>query len=133
VIPVAVWGKATQEMIFEPYFTTKKSGEGTGLGLAVVHGIVQGHGGHIRVESLPGQGTTFKLFFPLLADQDIDTTPLADLPEIQGGIERILLADDEQEILDVMSELLRLHGYTVTSFKDSLEALQYFRRRSKPI
>ncbi|AGF79744.1 PAS domain S-box [Desulfocapsa sulfexigens DSM 10523] len=120
--------KATQKMIFEPYFTTKKSGEGTGLGLAVVHGIVQGHDGHITVKSAPGKGTTFELLFPLLADQEIITAADVDLPEVHGGTERILLVDDEKWILDVISELLELHGYTVTTFVSSLEALNHFRK-----
>lgn len=120
--------KATQKMIFEPYFTTKKSGEGTGLGLAVVHGIVQGHDGHITVKSRPGRGTTFTLLFPLLADQEVVAAVPVALPEIQGGTERILLVDDEQEILDVISELLGAQGYRVTQFVSSLEALRHFRK-----
>jgi CheY-like chemotaxis protein/signal transduction histidine kinase len=119
--------KATQKMIFEPYFTTKKSGAGTGLGLAVVHGIVQGHDGHITVYSEPGRGTSFRLFFPLLADQDFVSDVNVELPEISGGSESILLVDDEQDILDVVSELIRLQGYSVTTFADSREALHHFR------
>jgi PAS domain S-box-containing protein len=120
--------KNTQEMIFEPYFTTKKSGAGTGLGLAVVHGIVQGHDGHITVCSEPGHGTRFRLFFPLLADQKFVSDVKAGLPEISGGSENILLVDDEQDILDAISALIRLQGYSVTTFADSLEALHYFRQ-----
>lgn len=118
----------TRRMIFEPYFTTKKSGDGTGLGLAVVHGIVQGHAGHITVTSEPGRGTKFSLFFPLLAEQLFVADIPAELPEIRGGNENILLVDDEQEILDAVSELIRLQGYSVTAFIDSRAALQYFRK-----
>ena len=119
--------EATKEMIFEPYFTTNKSGAGTGLGLAVVNGIVQGHNGYITVYSEPGHGTTFKLFFPLLARPDVSERVEMKPQEVTDGNERVLVVDDEQNILDVFSELLRMHGYIVTTFLDSREALRNFR------
>lgn len=120
--------KATRKRIFEPYFTTKKSGSGTGLGLAVVQGIVQDHAGHISVSSEPDCGTSFKLFFPLLADQNFIPDVEEEAAAIPGGSEQILLVDDEQDILNACSALIRLHGYSVTTFLDSREALTAFRR-----
>lgn len=120
--------KLTRKRIFEPYFTTKKSGSGTGLGLAVVQGIVQGHDGHIAVSSDPGCGTSFRLFFPLLAGQDLIPAAEVETVVIPRGNERVLLVDDEQDILDALSGLIRLHGYSVTTFRDSREALTHFRR-----
>jgi len=117
----------TRKNIFEPYFTTKKSGSGTGLGLAVVHGIVKGHDGHITVYSEPGVGSCFRMFFPLLVEQEYDTEPQIKVEEITGGNESIILVDDEQNILDACSELIQMHGYSVRSFHDSRDALSEFR------
>ncbi len=118
----------TCKMIFEPYYTTKEKGSGTGLGLAVVHGIVQSHEGHITVYSEPGKGTIFRLYFPLLSDsvQDADIDIIEDV--FPRGTERLLLVDDEEEILSVYSELLRAHGYLIKSFSNSLDALNHFRK-----
>ncbi len=119
----------TQKLIFEPYFTTKNSDDGTGLGLAVVHGIIQDHDGFIHVQSAPGQGTSFKLFFPLLQEQDFGSTEKQEEEvEVSRGSEHVLLVDDEHDILDAISELLGLQGYSVTTFHDSSEALEAFRR-----
>jgi signal transduction histidine kinase/CheY-like chemotaxis protein/HPt (histidine-containing phosphotransfer) domain-containing protein len=120
--------KSIQRMIFEPYFTTKDSGSGTGLGLAVVHGIVQAHDGHISLYSEPGCGTTFRLYFPLLANQNFIPDGDSERDEIPGGSEHILLVDDEPVILNAVSELISLQGYSVTSFTDSYEALRHFRQ-----
>ena len=113
------------DKIFHPYFTTKEKGKGTGLGLAVVHGIVQSYGGFINVQSKPQRGTTFDVFIPTfeqtLSGQD---TAMVDLPE---GRERILLVDDEPFVLDVIGEMLRRWGYQVTPEDSSLEALHIFR------
>ncbi|MDP0498026.1 MAG: PAS domain S-box protein [Verrucomicrobiota bacterium JB024] len=111
--------------IFEPFFTTKPVGEGTGLGLSVVHGIVTAHSGQISVESAPGEGATFLLRFPCIQDNE----PAA-LPEVEekprSGSERILLVDDEKEIINVMQRHLTFLGYDVTIFSDSTEASQAF-------
>lgn len=94
----------------------------------MVRGIIQAHDGTISVYSEPGQGSTFTVFFPLLARktpvQAMESVPKA----IPNGSERIMLVDDEQDILHVLSELLRLHGYTVATFSDSREALHHFRQ-----
>gem|GEM_PF-844089 len=113
--------------IFEPYFTTKDKGEGTGMGLAVVHGIVQSHHGHISVYSEPGKGTTFHVYLPCVAVE-----PNMAETEIDGAVarghERILLVDDEEEITLVSREMLEELGYTVTALTGSIEAWQTFQR-----
>ena len=111
--------------IFEPYFTTKGKGEGTGLGLAVVHGIVQEHNGMIDVYSEVGVGTTFKLYFPELQQEDADGLEI-DQKQLQIGSGRILLVDDEQSILGMLSGLLSAAGYEVTSCTDPQAALSSF-------
>ncbi len=112
--------------IFEPFFTTKEIGDGTGMGLAVVFGIVQGHGGNINIESEPGKGTTFQIFLP-----NVDVNPLKDGNEqtvLKGGKERILFVDDEQVLSDIAGEMLGELGYSVTLYTDATKALQAFRQ-----
>ncbi|GAB6146741.1 hybrid sensor histidine kinase/response regulator [Desulfocicer niacini] len=111
--------------IFEPYFTTKKFGEGTGLGLAVVHGIVKKYGGYIHVESQMGVGSQFYLFFP----EAMVVIPEEPLPidTIPGGTERILMVDDEPAILAVSQELLEKRGYKVNTCLSSTQALDFFK------
>ncbi len=111
--------------IFEPYFTTKGKGEGTGMGLAVVHGIVKNHGGEISVYSEPGRGTTFHVFFPVTQVEDIDSIP--EMEPIQGGTERILYVDDEMNLADMGKQMLESLGYRVDSRTSSIEALEAFR------
>ncbi len=113
------------ERIFDPYFTTKKKEEGTGLGLAVVHGIVTSHNGHITVESTPEQGTVFKIYFPFIPAKVFDhqKTMGSRLP---GGKERVLLIDDEVDIVHVNRQMLERLGYTVSAYSDSREALAAF-------
>ncbi|PKK91143.1 MAG: hypothetical protein CVV64_05075 [Candidatus Wallbacteria bacterium HGW-Wallbacteria-1] len=115
-----------RSQIFEPYFTTKKQGEGTGLGLAVVHGIVSGFGGKVLVDSIPGNGSVFHIFLPLVSPDEVHQSDLnGPLP---GGSERILLVDDEKVVLDTTGKLLEILGYRVTAKKDPLEALETFRK-----
>ena len=111
-----------QQRIFDPYFTTKAPRGGTGLGLAVVHGIVKSHGGAIHVTSRPGQGTAFHVYFPLVDD----TAPA--VPDIQHhlprGKERILLVDDEAYIVEIMHEMLGELGYSIETASNGEEALR---------
>ncbi len=115
----------TMTRIFEPYFTTKKSSGGTGLGLSTVHGIVKDHGGGIKVTSEPGEGTTFDVFFPIAETapvcSDIAASPLP------IGKERILLVDDEELILEIGREMLKGLGYQVETRASSIDALEAFR------
>jgi PAS domain S-box-containing protein len=116
--------------IFDPYFTTKKTGEGTGMGLAVIHGIVKSHGGDISVQSQPERGTTFQVFLPCIVDTEKEKTGKAQLlEEIPGGSERILLVDDEIRLVDAVSQILRKKGYQVKGITDPLEALITFREK----
>jgi CheY-like chemotaxis protein len=120
--------EATRGRIFDPFFTTKVPGEGTGLGLSVVHGIMQGHGGAITVASAPGAGTTFDLYFPVSeAPAAAATTPaVGPLPR---HAERVLFVDDEEDIVRAGSETLTGLGYRVTTARRPAEALRIFRSR----
>jgi CheY-like chemotaxis protein len=114
-----------QARIFEPFFTTKPMGEGTGLGLAVVHGIVTGHGGAITVESAPGRGTRFDLYFPCC--DEIAATPASLRTPLRGQSEHLLLVDDEAALIRLWTVALTDLGYRVTAFTDSRAALDAFR------
>ena len=116
-----------QEKIFEPYFTTKEEGKGSGLGLSVVHGLVRMHGGHITVYSEVGKGTTFNVYLPLAKDA-ARTAKKSKVASPSGGDERILLIDDELPILKMQSQTLEKLGYTVSAFSDGLEALHVFQK-----
>ncbi len=116
------------DRIFDPYFTTKKFGEGTGMGLAIVHGIVKSHGGLINVESEPGKGAVFNVLLPVIeADIRIEDEYNILCPT---GTERILFVDDEKPISDAMKLMLGRLGYEVTSSTDSTDALRLFRENS---
>ncbi|MBU1232376.1 MAG: response regulator [Proteobacteria bacterium] len=115
---------AIQQRIFEPYFTTKEKSQGTGMGLAMVHGIVTRWGGKIELESEPGQGTVFRLFFPLV---EIESQASGEGAIIGlGGDEHILVVDDEEQVAKVTGELLEILGYKVTSCSSAREALLKF-------
>lgn len=114
--------------IFDPYFTTKEVGKGSGLGLSVAHGIVKRHGGAIQVRSEVGKGSTFAVYIPsaeATVSEDADS-----LQELPGGLDSILLVDDDQTIVEVLTEVLTLLGYEVTAETDSLRALEIFRFNS---
>ncbi len=120
--------KATVDKIFDPYFTTKSKGEGTGLGLSVVHGIVENCGGYISVYSEPGQGATFKVYFPSILPKENRSSEKSMEP-MPTGTEHILLVDDEENIVETMEYMLRSLGYKVTAHTKSLDAIQDFENR----
>lgn len=113
------------EKIFDPFFTTKGVGEGTGLGLSVVHGIVVNHNGEITVDSMPGKGTQFNVYLPAIEDRnEKDFTP----PDIfMGNGERILVVDDEEEIVLLCEKMLSRFGYQISGTTRSTEALDLFK------
>jgi PAS domain S-box-containing protein len=119
--------KEDLERIFEPYFTTKKKGEGTGLGLSLVHGIVRSVGGYISVYSEEGRGTTFQVYLPsIAADEVVKNDDGPEQTELPTGRERILIVDDEESIIDMEGQMLESLGYTVTAFSNPLEAKDAF-------
>jgi len=113
------------EHIFEPYFTTKEKGEGTGLGLAVVHGIATSIGGTVTVQSEPGKGSAFHVYFPAV-ESEAPSSIRSGVPH-PGGTERILLVDDEKSMIDALKPMLERLGYSVIARTSSIEALQVFR------
>lgn len=113
------------DRIFDPYFTTKKVGKGSGMGLAVVSGIVKNHGGTIHAVSESGKGARFSVYFPRIAEPDQMLAQRdGDLPSGKG---HILLVDDEAALIDVMRQKIERLGYTVTAKTNSIEALELFR------
>ncbi|MFA6465523.1 MAG: response regulator, partial [Desulfurivibrionaceae bacterium] len=111
--------------IFEPFFTTKQTGEGTGMGLAVVHGIVKNHQGAIEVASVPGQGTVFDLYFPRITEEAETGGVRGDL-SLSRGTERILFVDDESALSELGKQVLESLGYQVQAHGDSREAWTRF-------
>ena len=114
------------DRIFDPYFTTKEKGKGTGLGLAVVDGIVKSHDGHITVYSEPGKGTEFKVHLPVIKTKEEEHQVETDTP-IQKGNERILLVDDQDMVAQMEKQMLERLGYHVTVRTSSTDALEAFR------
>lgn len=117
-----------QNQIFDPYFTTRPKGEGTGLGLSVVHGIVKECGGFILVDSAPGKGSEFRIYLPRVDPPDNEKDGDAG-QAVPGGTERILLVDDEDDVLDMLQQMLGRLGYHLKSFKDATQALFTFKAR----
>jgi CheY-like chemotaxis protein len=111
--------------IFEPFFTTKAVGKGSGLGLAVTYGIVKKHDGFIDVESVAGEGTTFRIYFPTVEAEVIRPTG-PDRRMATGGTETVLLAEDDEDARATMSEMMRMIGYTVLEASDGEEAVRMF-------
>ena len=118
--------KATVQRMFEPYFTTKEVGKGSGMGLALVHGIVQGCGGFIKVESEPGKGTTFNVYFPAMEEKIVEIEKKQREP-LPRGNERILAVDDEEGIIELLTNMLKSLGYEVTAETSSEKTLEVFR------
>ena len=120
-----------QEHIFEPFFTTKTAGKGTGLGLSVVLGIVQQHEGWIEVQSEPGKGSTFKVYFPCSSvkteQKSMEAVPLSSL---RGNGERILLVEDHQEVRFLTNEILSTNGYSVFAVSCAKDALAAYEKEN---
>jgi len=124
--------KKTMERVFEPFFTTKPAGKGTGIGMAVVYGIVQEHGANIEVHSVCGEGTTFRVYFPT-APAALAPTPGSDAravissagaaPESSGSGKHVLYVDDDESIVFLMTRMLERQGYRVSAYVDPKEAL----------
>ena len=113
---------ATQKRLFEPFFTTKDVGQGTGLSLASVHGIVKQHQGWVEVESAPGEGATFRVFLPI-ANLPEAVVP-ADPHALAGGHESILVVEDDESVRQVLALALRRLGYRVLEAANGVEAVQ---------
>jgi signal transduction histidine kinase/ActR/RegA family two-component response regulator len=119
---------ATRSRIFEPFFTTKKVGKGTGLGLSVVYSIVQAHEAHIEVQSTPGQGSTFDIFFPEIDVQILpDTVPAQSAALAQGKGRHVLFVDDERGLVRMMKRLLEGQGFRFSGCDDPRMALEAVR------
>ena len=114
----------TRERIFEPFFTTKEVGQGTGMGLAVVHGIVMSHGGGIKVESVPNAGSCFHIYLPVYNGEKNESAEGAG--RLEPGMENIILLDDEVDLLNAAAENLRRMGYRVRAESDPLRVLELF-------
>jgi CheY-like chemotaxis protein len=117
----------TKTRIFEPFFTTKTGAQGTGLGLAVVHGIVLAHGGKIVVTSKSSEGSTFEVFLPLTTDESSAVSAPQTPPAVRGQGERILYVDDDSALVFLVERLLQSQGYDVTGVKSSDDALHIIR------
>ena len=115
--------ETVKERIFEPFFTTKEQGKGTGLGLSVVYGVVNSHEGFISVESAPGKGATFTLFFPIMKDSDVLLTA-ENSARLVPGNETLLVVDDEEQVGEVIQGMLRDLGYHVTTVGSGKEAIE---------
>jgi CheY-like chemotaxis protein len=115
------------DRIFEPFFTTKGGQRGTGLGLPVVHSVVEGHGGLVHVKSAPGAGTVFSIYLPMSTDDTEAPLLSGTLPESVHGHERIMVVDDNEDIADALALGLTRLGYDAVAVNDPLEALEAFK------
>jgi CheY-like chemotaxis protein len=114
----------TVSRIFEPFFTTKKEGKGTGLGLAMVYGIMKQHHGHVTVRSEPGMGSTFKMYWPALVDGDEAAQQPIDTIGNYRGNETVLLVEDEPLVRELTREILEMLGYKILEAADPEDAIR---------
>jgi PAS domain S-box-containing protein len=121
---------ATRLRIFEPFFTTKEQGKGTGLGLAMVYGIVKQSGGYVCVDSEPGKGTRFEIWLPRVKSKDRASPRAARRAPPRGGTETVLVVEDEEAVRHVVKRVLELQGYTVYTARDGAEALRVAREQN---
>jgi signal transduction histidine kinase len=119
--------KALLGRIFDPFFTTKSPGEGSGMGLAVVHGIVNDHDGTMEVVSAPGEGTTFKVYLPCSLESIKITEKKSTHVPLPGGSEHIMVIDDEEQLVTMMSAILQNLGYTVRTYTSAIDAIADFK------
>jgi CheY-like chemotaxis protein len=124
--------KNTVDRVFEPFFTTKMQGEGTGLGLAMVYGIVQVHGGRIFCHSKPGDGTTFKICLPVCEDEQDASVEVSQIRP-SFGTETILIVDDEEPIRDLGGKILERAGYSVLTASNGIEAIEMYSKNQEEI
>jgi CheY-like chemotaxis protein len=124
---------ATRDRIFEPFFTTKAQGQGTGLGLSTVFGIVKQSEGHIYVYSEPGRGTSFKLYFPRVEADGGACEVTADSEVIRANGETILLVEDEEMVRTVARDTLERAGYAVLEAADGAEAVRMLEEQCEPV
>ncbi|MCP4106624.1 MAG: PAS domain S-box protein [Desulfobacteraceae bacterium] len=115
------------EQIYDPFFTTKRQGEGTGMGLSVVHGIVEAHNGVVKADSQPGKGSRFRVYLPAF-EKNAKLETREDITTLPKGNERIIFADDEKHIVIFAEQVFKNLGYTFTGFTDSKKALEAFKR-----
>ncbi|MBA7613021.1 Sensor kinase CckA [subsurface metagenome] len=123
--------KEAQHRIFEPFFTTKETGKGTGLGLAMVYGVVKNHGGYVSVYSEKDEGTTFKVYLPVSGKPKAKR--LEEDIEMRGGDELILIVDDEESIRFLAKDILEGHGYTVLSAENGAKAINVYTKNRDEI
>ena len=123
----------TRTHIFEPFFTTKEVGKGTGLGLATVYGIVKQSGGFIWVESAPGKGATFEIYFPQASGKATESSAEPAVRVESRGTETILIVEDEPGVRELASQFLRASGYSVLEAPDGVKALEVAEKHSGPI
>ena len=125
--------EATQKRLFEPFFTTKELGKGTGLGLAMVYGIVKQSRGSIWVYSEPGHGSTFKMYLPVVHAETVEHAPVDSVPVSLSGTETVLVVEDQPEARSVMREMLSRRGYTVIEATSGPDAVSKSRQHSGDI
>jgi signal transduction histidine kinase/CheY-like chemotaxis protein len=125
--------EATRQQIFEPFFSKRASGQGFGLGLASVYGIVKTHGGFIKVFSEKGKGSTFNIYLPAAENELVDERPEFDRRKIQYGQGTILLVDDEDIVINVGQQMLESIGYKVLIASSGAEAVDVYRKRTDEI